>query len=126
MVSSVPGRISITVGSVVTGGIVVGGVVVGGTVGLVVGAVVVLGVVVTLVSALRQPVSTDSARTSANAKMLIFFIMKPPEISDFKASISKHPAFILGTFVETRSFYHIFIKNRFLALLFFALSSIIT
>jgi hypothetical protein len=39
------------------------------------------------------------------------FHMKPPENSDFKASISKQTAFKLGTFVEPESFYHIFIKK---------------
>lgn len=124
MVSSVPGSISSIVGSVVILGIVVGGLVAGGRVGLDVGWVVVL-VVVAVLSVPRQPVSTHIVRTRANARMLIFFMMKPPENSDFKASISKPMPFKLGTFVEAAGFGDIFIKKPFLALLFFALSSII-
>ena len=126
-VSSVPGIISPMSGSVIVlgmvGGVVVG-IVVGGTV--VMGTVaVVLGTVVAGVSALRHPVSTHRVRTKANGRMMNFFILKPPEFSDFKASISKHPSFKLGTFVEVTGFCHIFIKKRFLALLFSSASSII-
>ena len=87
--------------------------------------IVVLGVVVSELSALRQPVITLTVRTRTRARMVIFFILKPPVISDFKASISKYPAFKLGTFAELTGFCHIFIEKLFLALLFCALSCII-
>ena len=123
--SSVPGIISSIPGSVaVVLGIVVGGVVVGGTVGLVVGATVVVGTVVAGASALRHPVNTHIARTNAKGRMMSFFILKPPENSDFKASISKRMGFTLVTFVEVMAFCHNFRKKQFLALLFFTLSCI--
>jgi hypothetical protein len=87
-------------------GAVAGGIVVGGTVGWVVGITVVLGTVVAGVSALRQPASVHRVRTNAKGRTINFFIVKPPEISDFKASISKQPAFTLVTFVESTCFSH--------------------
>ena len=89
----VPGMVGVVVGIVV-------GAVVGAAVGCVVGAVVgrvgaAVGAVVFSGFLLRHPVSANRVRTAARETQRIFFILKPPEITDFTASISTETAFTL-------------------------------
>ena len=98
MVSSGPGIMSSIPGSVV--GAVVGmvvGAVVGAVVGLVVGAAVVGATVVTgWVCAgffLRQPARQKTVRTRARIRHKYFFMVKPPDLSDSRASISRSAGF---------------------------------
>ena len=104
MVSSLPGIMSSRSGMVMSvlglvGAVV--GAVVGGVVGRVVGAVVgrvagtVLGVVVAAGVLLRQPARTHRDRTAAKEMQRNFFMWKPPENTDFTASISMKSAFTL-------------------------------
>lgn len=110
MVSSEPGSISPVSGVVV---LLLG--VVGAVVGFVVGAVLgrVAGAVLgrvegcwlgALVPAgaslprLRQPAKVQMVRTATRVIQMIFFILKPPEITDFTTSISKGMSFTLGKF----------------------------
>ena len=95
------------------------GAVVGRVVGAVVGAVVgrgagaVLGTVVVSGVLLRQPVSAQRVRTAAMAMQRIFFILKPPEITDFTAIISKETTFTLEKTARTEKNAENFIKNKF-------------
>ena len=100
MVSSAPGSMSSPSGKVIsvlgTVGAVVGavvGLVVGAVLGRVVGAMV-LGVVFSL-DLLRQPVKAHRVRTATKATQRNFFILKPPDITDFTTSISKEDIFTL-------------------------------
>ena len=97
--SSIPGSVlGIVVGAVV--GMVVGAVV-GAVVGRVVGSTVVGGTVVGWVISffLRlQPVREKTVRTSARAIHKYFFILKPPNLIDFRGSISRCVVFSLVIF----------------------------
>ena len=126
MVSSGPGIMSSMSGAVV--GAVVGmvvGAVVGAVVGLVVGAAVVGATVVTgwvcTGFFLRQPVSEKTVRTRARIRHKYFFMVKPPDLSDSRASISRSVGFTRTFFRATKEKSGKFVKKIKLPIAIFKL-----